>query len=183
MAQLRDFLQPVYVLTNRPDLERETSAALSRALRKAHNSGYYSFDVARTSISNPSVADFSFPLPERFRAVRTINGLNFFVRKVESDFNVRADVQASDETRYNNYYIAGQDLVLHVCSPYSALDFQYFRHPTFEDSYIAINMPELIHYYAAEIVLTMIKDPQAAQRWQMLAQEQVVELTRYAYQF
>lgn len=191
MPTLEEFLPKVYEITDREDRVAETKSALARALRRAHNSSFYHFDTRSFSVPNQGNPQFSLLTPDRFRAIGSIQGFRtsglmtpndgFRVREISAEAVLDPQVQMDDKGR--SYYLAGNQIFLLITEPYASVSIEYFIHPKFEDSYIAANLPEMVTYNAASLVMLMLKDTAGAATWKQLADEMYVELERYAYKF
>lgn len=193
MATLDSLADDVYVLTNRPDLERETKVALRKAIFKFHSAETFKRDlkVQRLQMSlyprlTPEEFRWSIDLStfERFRRpkfLRTpvITGSTIVFDEIAPD-------DLFDSYGYENpnyFYVAGSALVLKSCMDHDYLDFGYYQYPELPaqssgeiTSWIADQYPDCIIEEAAGTVFKMIGKDDEHNRYQVLFQENITIL-------
>lgn len=173
MPTASDFLEDVYQITDRPDLETITLAALNRALRRAHLASDFFPDIRDVLVPNPSSIDFTFAVPERFRRVYSIDGPDFHVFEITPGALFNEEVLVPKD---NCYFLAGSVFNFRVRQRFTNLTLRYLQLPSFADSFIVTNFKEAVTYMAAVLVFEAIKDRELAGRWAALAADATREL-------
>lgn len=179
MPVLADFLAPTYSITNRPDLVSDTTAFLNRALTQAHYASEYRFDIKQFDTPYVNSLELSANLPARFRKIYQV-----FVPDPDNKYRLDEVTPAMlfDDSvqvrKRNTYYLAGSAINFTMSDAFLNIRTMYLQVPTFADSFIATNFPELIHYIAASYVFQLMKNKPRAQEWQNLAKDIEVELQR-----
>lgn len=178
-----ELVAEVYKLTNRPDLEAETKAAIKAATLKAHMTDFYSKDIFETGIAFSSPAykqslDY-ISLISNFRALK-------YIRRVEDEFDDAGaffEVITPEEvlTSYGSNktdiaYIAGRVVELRASVEFSkALIGCYVLPLTTEEnfsSWVASLYPyAIINEATRKVFKTIGYDEQAATYEKLVAEE------------
>ncbi len=176
---IEDFLEGVYEITNRPDLVTETTSALKRALKQAHFASFFWFDLEAEDIASTGDVSFSSPIPERFRSVKSIRNADestgFEVREISPSAIFNGSVLV--EKRYC-YYLAGADIQFRISRGFTTLQHIFYQLPDWEDSYIALNYPEILHFIAAAKIFALLGDSPNAKFYEQLAGQTLHELVQ-----
>lgn len=179
MPVIGDFLQPVYDLTNRPDFVSETTSFLNRALQRAHNRGEYRFDVQEADFAYAGSQELSGALPARFKKYYSVIS-DADIRLHEVSPAALFDDYVQMEKR-NTFYIAGTNINFRMTDAFSEITLTYLQTPTFADSYIATNYPELLHYLAASSIFRLMGNQQKMNFWlqEALAIQEEIERNHF----
>lgn len=179
MPLLTDFLQPVYNITNRPDLVTETTAFLNRALQKVHFASEYRFDLQTLVVPYAGSQELSEALPARFRKIYQVvvpdNGNRYKLDEVTPAALFDDDVLMR---KLNTYYLAGSQINFNLGSSFLNINVMYLQTPLFADSFIATQFPDIITYLAAAYIFMLMKNQPKASQWASLANDIEVELQR-----
>jgi hypothetical protein len=193
MATLDSLADDVYVLTNRPDLTRETKVALRKAIFKFHSADTFKRDLAvqRIQLSqypklSPDQHRWSIDLTEfpRFRRPKFLKSPMEQLRVVE--FEELAPDNLFDSYGYENlnyFIIIGSTITIKSISEHQYLDFGYYQYPNLPTlptdpitSWIADQYPDCLIEEAAGTVFKMIGKDDEYSRYQVLFQENIAIL-------
>ena len=168
-VSLSSLISDVYLLTNRPDLEGETTLAVKAATIKAHSSDDYIYDFQENSIAFDSSDYFQsldvktiFPLWRKGRYLRIYDntpytgGPSNVLKYIEPE----KVVDEFGANRTDIWYQAGSNLQIRTSAPSQYFLIGYYKNPDVTangfNSWIADNYPMAIVYEAAAIVFKTI---------------------------
>lgn len=213
MATFSVLRDGVYTLTNRPDLVSETTAALRKALVKFHTANTWKQDITRVSLDLldfPEVDTFrwqvplsEFPNHRRPKALRLppqrlpgqwpTSGNALFrhpfnwipIAGTFEHITVDNIFDSYNIEKPNYFYVAGDSLYIKGTFSHDALDYFYYRYPTFSSteavdnitSWIADQFPDAIIEEAASAVFKAIGKDDEASTHRMLFAENMQLLT------
>jgi len=185
-VSLSSLISDVKLLTNRDDLEGETTLAVKAATVKAHSSDDYIYDFQENSIQFDSAAYFQsldirsvFPLWRKARYLRIYDntpytgGPSAFVNYVEPE----KVIDEFGANRTNIFYQAGSNLQIRTDAPSQYFLIGYYKNPDVTtngyNSWIADNYPMAIIYEAAAIVFKTIGYDEQVSTYRGMVAEQM----------
>jgi len=183
-----ELLAEVYTLTNRPDLEAETKAAIKAATLKAHQSDFYSKDISEALINlgNTDAYIWSFDVITHISNFRAIK----YIRKYDSNTSEPGDFisiilpeQVLDSykvTREDVAYVAGRNIEIRSSTAFSKMIFACYVNPIVTNSgyssWVADLYPYVIVYEAARVVFKTIGYDEQSAQYEKLVGEQFMHL-------
>lgn len=179
MPLLADFLPKVYELTNRPDFVNETTSFLNRALQRSHNRGEYRFDLQEEDYTYAGSQELSGALPARFKKYYSVvSDSDIRLHEVSPQALWDNDVQME---KRNTFFIAGTNINFRMTDAFAEIKMYYLQTPTFADSYIATNYPDVITYFAASNIFRMMGNQAKMTFWmqEALAVQEEIERNHF----
>jgi hypothetical protein len=188
MTQLADLISAVGVITNRPDLVSETTAAVKRATLKVHVSETFQRDLAEIALVSPqllsvSSVDYRYQIALstpiiRFRRIAYLRANPTIPSDLVTQYRfIEADSIFDDYSfeQVDYFYIAGSTLNLRTLVSTTGVKFGYYQYPDITDasfySWIADVYPNVIIDEAAAAVFKMIGKDDEETRYRQMAAE------------
>lgn len=186
MPSLSSLADDVYTLTNRPDLEGETTLAIKNATLKAHRSDFFYKDLFETGIQfdfeqTQQTLDYKLLIP-RWRAAKYLRFTDLnncqgpFIDIITPD----AVLDSYSINKENVAYVAGAEFKIRTCkaSQYFLLGCYVFPDVTTDgyDSWIADEQPSAIVYEAAATIFKTIGFDEQTAMYTAMAQQERMEL-------
>lgn len=179
--------QEVYNLTNRPDLEVETTAAIKAATLKAHRTDFYSKDLAEVLIEAPELAyihsiDY-INIAANFRALKYLRKYDPLTDEPGGFISVITPDELMDSYgifKEDVAYIAGRVLQVRSSTEIRSMFMGCYVNPVVSESnyasWVAELQPFAIVYEAVRVVLKTIGKDAEANSYGSLVAEEYAEL-------
>lgn len=182
-----ELVQTVYQITNRPDLENETKAAIKAATLKGHQSDFYSKDIHETGIEFDT-EDYRqsldyISLISNFRALKYLRRVESATDDIGKFFAIVTPEEVLDSygcNRNDVAYVAGRVIEIR-----SAVSFKYallgaYVLPIVREgaysSWIAEQHPYFIIYESARVIFRMLGQMEESNAQAGLVAEELILL-------